>query len=87
MPVLPHTNEVIGAYVLVVLCHDLYSNLYMLKVRTSTAIRIPSYMKIVRASTSRVVRRQFRDMRNELGPDDYIYEFLSGDQISSRSGP
>jgi hypothetical protein len=87
MPVLPLTNEVIAAYVMIVSCHDLYSNLYTLKWRTSIPIRISSYMKIVRASFSGVVRRQVRDMTNELGPDDYVDEFLSGSQISTRSGP
>jgi len=79
MPVLRHTNEVIGAYVTTGTRLKLYTYLDTLK-EESIYCDTDSVTYIQKCGQPPAVTCGYKlgDMTNELGPDEYIEEFVSG---------
>jgi hypothetical protein len=79
MPVLRHTNEVIGAYVTTRARLKLYTYLDALKEK-AIYCDIDSVIYIQNCGQPPAVTcgDKLGDMTNELGPDEYIEEFVSG---------
>jgi hypothetical protein len=79
IPVLRHTNEVIGAYVTAGTRHKLYSYLDALK---ESAIYSDTdsafYIQKCGQPPAVVCGDKLGDMTSELGPEEYIEEFVSG---------